>query len=221
MIFAVILPAAGTSSRFGSNKLLERIGGRRVIDHSIDAFLFRDDVSQVIVATNDANLVDRSEPKLSVCPGGSCRAETVKRAVDAVKPGVDWVAIHDAARPLVSRNLIDRVFKAALEHNAAGPATAVTLTIKQAAGPLPARVERTVPRQTLWAMQTPQAMRKALLEKAFATTTMNLAEVTDDLQLLESVGIESWLVEGEESNLKLTRAADLAIAAAFGARQSQ
>lgn len=126
---------------------------------------------------------------------------------------VEWVAVHDAARPLISQELIDRTLAAAMEHGSAVPAMPVTLTIKQAAGPLPARVDRTIPRQNLWAMQTPQIARREDLEDAFAKCVLPLEQVTDDVQLLELSGREVWLVSGEERNLKITTPLDLTIAA--------
>ena len=97
-------------------------------------------------------------------PGRTASASRRWRAIDSI----EWVAVHDAARPLVSQALIDRTFQAALAHGAAAAALAVHLTIKQAAGPLPARVQANARRHDLWAMQTPQAMRRQDLLDAFA-----------------------------------------------------
>ena len=88
----------------------------------------------------------------------------------------------------------------------------VSLTIKQADGPLPARVQRTLPRASLWAMQTPQVMRRADLLRAFETCPLPLEQVTDDVQLLELAGQPVWLVEGDERNLKVTTRMDLRVA---------
>jgi 2-C-methyl-D-erythritol 4-phosphate cytidylyltransferase len=115
-------------------------------------------------------------------------------------------------RPLVSQELIDLTFAAAQEHGAAVPALQVNFTVKEATGPLPALVKRTVPRQELWAMQTPQVMRRADLAEAFARCRASLEQVTDDVQLLELAGKEVWLVPGEERNLKITTPIDLIIA---------
>jgi 2-C-methyl-D-erythritol 4-phosphate cytidylyltransferase len=206
--FAAILPAAGSSSRFGRNKLTEVLAGQTVLWRSVQAFAARRDVAVVVVA--GPTHVDAA--KVRNVPGGSCRAETVRNALAAVPSEVEWVAIHDAARPLVSQSLIDRVVSAAVEHGAAAPATPVTLTIKQSRGPLPAPVLRTIPRDELWAMQTPQVMRRADLVDAFARCPIPLDQVTDDVQLLEMADRPVWLVEGEESNLKMTRPVDLTMA---------
>jgi 2-C-methyl-D-erythritol 4-phosphate cytidylyltransferase len=88
----------------------------------------------------------------------------------------------------------------------------VALTIKEAVGPLPARVGRTVPRERLWAMQTPQVAGRAALLRAFENCPIPLAQVTDDVQLIELAGGEVWLVPGEERNLKITTRMDLRVA---------
>jgi 2-C-methyl-D-erythritol 4-phosphate cytidylyltransferase len=144
--------------------------------------------------------------------GGASRAQSVYNGLRAVPEGIEWVAVHDAARPLVSQELITRTLAAAEAHGAAVPALPVALTIKQADGPLPARVERTVPRSTLWAMQTPQIMRRADLLRAFENCPLALEAVTDDAQVLELAGRDVWLVPGEERNLKITTALDLRVA---------
>jgi 2-C-methyl-D-erythritol 4-phosphate cytidylyltransferase len=152
------------------------------------------------------------DSRLSYCRGGHNRAQSVWNALKQVPTNVDWVAVHDAARPLVSQQVIDRTFEAAIQHGAAVPALPVALTIKRAIGPLPARVEQTVPRHTLWAMQTPQAMRRADLLAAFESCPLPLDQVTDDAQLIELSGKEVWLVQGEEQNIKITTRADLDVA---------
>jgi 2-C-methyl-D-erythritol 4-phosphate cytidylyltransferase len=214
--FAVIIPAAGSSTRFGGprNKLLEPLAGRPVLARTVTAFLARPDVAQVILPTGLEELAQLlpADPRITICPGGQSRAHSVQNGLAAVTNSIEWVAVHDGARPLISQELIDRTLAVAVEHGAAVPALAVSLTIKQATGPLPARVERTVPRRDLWAMQTPQIMRRDALAQAFATCPIPLAQVTDDVQLIELAGGEVWLVPGDERNLKITTPIDLKVA---------
>jgi len=218
--FAVILPAAGQSTRFGQrrNKLFETLEGRSVLQRSAEAFLRRGDVSALIIPTNDIEKVRESlgnladDQRMHPCAGGASRAESVRLGLLAVEDSIEWVAIHDAARPLVSQEVIDRTLAAALEHGAAAAALPIHLTIKQAAGPLPARIEQTIPRDRLWAMQTPQIMRRLALLHAFEHCPMPLESVTDDVQLIELVGQNAYLVQGDERNLKITTAMDLKIA---------
>ncbi|HTL30578.1 MAG TPA: 2-C-methyl-D-erythritol 4-phosphate cytidylyltransferase [Tepidisphaeraceae bacterium] len=215
---AVILPAAGQSTRFGKDKLQERLGDRTVLSRSIEAFTKRNDVAQIIIATSKAAQspgapgpggIDR---RIKACAGGSNRAESVLNALRATDPTIEWIAVHDAARPLVSQQLIDRTLAAAIEHGAAVPAMPVHLTIKKARGPLPARVEQTIPRHELWSMQTPQIARRAALLEAFERCPIPLDQITDDMQLLELAGQEVWLIPGEEQNLKITTPVDLELA---------
>jgi 2-C-methyl-D-erythritol 4-phosphate cytidylyltransferase len=152
---------------------------------------------------------------LCVCDGGPNRAQSVWNGLVHVPDSIEWVAVHDAARPLVSQDLIDRTIAAAAAYGAAVPALPVSLTIKEAEGPLPARVRRTVPRQKLWGMQTPQVMRRAALLSALERCPIPLQQVTDDVQLLELQGQDVWLVDGQEQNLKITMPIDLRVAAMY------
>lgn len=224
--FALIIPAAGASTRFGTNKLLAMLAGETVISRTLSAFANHERLARVVIAAAHSNALRQACEKViakieargiavDFCIGGACRAESVHHAVNAVPEDIEWVAVHDAARPLVSADLIERILIAAVEKGAAVPALAMPLTIKEAIGPLPARVIRTLPRARLWAMQTPQVMRRKRLLRAYAGCPIPLSEVTDDLQLLELAGDEAWLIAGEERNLKLTTSNDLAVAEAL------
>lgn len=215
--FAVILPAAGTSARFGADrdKLLESLNGESVIARSVHAFLARRDVVQVIIPTRRPDLLAPELPRdmrLGFCLGGTCRAESVRSGLRMVHENVEWIAVHDAARPLVTQALIDSTLAAAIEQGAAVPAQPVNLTIKQATSPLPSLVQHTIPRQDLWAMQTPQIMRRSDLDAAFDNCTTPLSQITDDVQLLELAGKPVWLVPGDEHNIKITTPLDLKLA---------
>jgi 2-C-methyl-D-erythritol 4-phosphate cytidylyltransferase len=217
---AVILPAAGKSSRFGSDKLRAPLRGTPVVIHTVLTFVNHPGVASVIVAQGMdgpiATQADgRFEPvhaKVQVIRGGPNRAQSVWNALKQVPETIEWVAVHDAARPLVDQTLIDRVFAAAQEHGAAAPALAMALTIKQATGPLPARVQKTLPRNELWAMQTPQIFRRTELLGAFETCPIPLEEITDDAQLMELAGRAVVLVPGDERNIKITTTIDLKLA---------
>jgi 2-C-methyl-D-erythritol 4-phosphate cytidylyltransferase len=220
--FAVILPAAGRSMRFGGaiNKLFQPLAGRPVLARTLSAFAQRPDVAQIVIATGEPDAVRKcaefldahEKSKLHLCPGGTCRAGSVRAAAQACRDSIEWVAVHDAARPLISQELISRTFDAALRHGAAAAALPVHLTIKQAIGPLPAPVKQTLTRDQLWAMQTPQVMRRRDLLDAFDSCPLPLDQITDDVQLLELAGKPVWLVEGDERNLKITTPTDLQVA---------
>jgi 2-C-methyl-D-erythritol 4-phosphate cytidylyltransferase len=210
--FAVILPAAGSSTRFGGgrNKLQQILNGKTVLARSIQAFHSRPDVATIVMPVNTPGIL--TPENVVICQGGACRAESVYRALQQAPADIEWIAIHDAARPLVSQSLIDNTFAAAMKHGAAAPALPISLTIKQAIAPLPSKVQRTIARHELWAMQTPQVARRADLLEAFEKCPIPLDQVTDDLQLLELQGKQVWLVPGEERNLKITTALDLKLA---------
>jgi len=217
---AVIIPAGGLSRRFGGerSKLLELLAGRSVLTRTIDAFASRSDIAQIIVPSLDPDAYrNQAHNPAWTCDvrfvtGGSSRAASVLNGLSSVDRKIDWIAVHDAARPLVSPDLITRTLLAARTHGASAPALPVTQTIKQATGPLPALVSQTVPRHNLFALQTPQIMRHVDLLEAFKRCPIPLDQITDDLQLLELAGKPVWLIPGDERNLKITTPIDLQIA---------
>ena len=222
--FAVILPAAGKSSRFGDpsrKKIFADLDGRAVWLRAAEPFVARDDVAQTIiaVAADDRELFERRyRPSvaflnITVVEGGAERHDTIARALDAVDPACEFVAVHDAARPCVSTELIDAVFAAAREHGAAIPGTPVADTLKRV-DPATRQIVETVPRAGLVAVQTPQAFRRDLLVRAYAARS-GLTHVTDDAQLVEALGHPVHVVDGSPFNLKITTAADLKVAAAY------
>lgn len=212
-MLAVIIPAAGSSQRFGRDKLRASLGTSSVLEKTVEAFATYpwEHVEQIIVVGSPDRSMDFSS-KLIFAPGGHTREQSVLNGLKQVREDVDWIAIHDAARPLVSHELIRQTFVAAQQHGAAAPALPVHLTIKQAGPMLPGKVDRTVPRHTLYAMQTPQIMRKADLQRAFAECPVPLESVTDDLQMLELAGLPTWLIPGDPRNIKITLPVDLVIA---------
>jgi 2-C-methyl-D-erythritol 4-phosphate cytidylyltransferase len=226
--FALILPAAGSSTRFGGDgsKLLAPLAdGLSVIACTLNRFLSRADVELIVIATRaggqsfsdvpSALGAMPNDPRVRRCAGGPSRAESVRNALAEVPAHVEWVAVHDAARPLVSADLIGRTLDAAVRYGAAIPAVPIVPTVKQADGPLPAKVQRTIPRQTLWGVQTPQVMRRVALEAAYAACPVPLSQVTDEAQLLELAGQDVWLVPGDERNIKITTPDDLRLARAY------
>lgn len=212
---AVIFPAAGRAVRYGRNKLLEPLAGQPVMARALRPFLTRSDVTSIVIACDDPQPLRsaiETDDRIVFCAGGDTRAHSVRSALSVVAENVDWVAVHDAARPLVGAELIERTLAAAKQHGAAAPALAVHLTIKQADGPLPAPVQLTLDRTRLFAMQTPQIMRRRDLARAFDQCPIPLEQVTDDAQLLDLIGLPVWLVEGEERNVKITTPMDLRLA---------
>ena len=217
--FCVILPAAGKSSRFRDpayKKPFAPLGGRAVWLHSAEKFLNRSDVKQVIVVVSEE---DREEffrkfganlaiMGVDTCVGGAERADSIQNALAKVKEGIDFIAVHDAARPCLADKWIDAVFGAAEKTGAAILAVPLSATIKRAkSGGV---VDATVDRTGLWEAQTPQVFRRDLLNKAYAARSARPA--TDDAELVERIGAPVTLIEGSAMNIKITAKDDLRLA---------
>ncbi len=212
---AVILPAAGDSTRFGgpTKKPFVQLAGRPLWVHAAERFWSRPDVVAVLIAVAPA---DRDEfrshlPASANCrlvDGGAERFESVANAL-AVVPDCDLVAVHDAVRPLTPPELIDAVFAAAAEHGAALPAVPVADTLKRVAGD---ELTETVPRSGLWQAQTPQVARRDWLVDAYARRQSLAVPITDDAQLLEACGYPVRVVPGSRVNFKITTPDDLKLA---------
>lgn len=222
--FAVILPAAGRSSRFGhpsQKKIYADLDGRAVWLRAVEPFVGRADVVRTILAIHpeDRELFERryrAEDALRhilVIEGGAERHDTVARALDQVDPACEFVAVHDAARPCLTADLVDAVFAATREHGAALPGLPVVETLKRADSD--EWVEGTVSRAGLVAVQTPQAFQRDLLIRAYANRSRVDAPITDDAQLVEAIGHRCKLVSGSRFNIKITNAEDLDLARAF------
>jgi 2-C-methyl-D-erythritol 4-phosphate cytidylyltransferase len=221
--FAVILPAAGRSTRFGDpkqKKIYAELEGRAVWLRAVEPFVNRDDVCQIVIAiaAEDRELFERryrasvAFMNIKVIEGGAERCDTVARALETIDPACDYVAVHDAARPCLSGVLIDAVFEAARAHGAALLALPVSETIKRAGdGNL---TSETVPREGLYLAQTPQAFERSLLCKAYAERFRAIGHITDDCQLVEALGHSCAIVPGSPLNIKITTLLDLKIAAA-------
>jgi 2-C-methyl-D-erythritol 4-phosphate cytidylyltransferase len=221
--FAVILPAAGRSSRFKDRekKPFAQLDGRAVWLRSAELFVTRNDVSQtiIVVAPEDQEVFRRryganlAFMNVQIANGGAERFESVANALALVKPEAEFVAIHDAVRPCLSDSLIEAVFSTAAKTGAALLAVAVTDTVKQVDGQH--RVQATLPRQSLWLAQTPQVFRRAWLEEAYAKRAQLGKSITDDAQLVEAAGHPVHVVEGSAQNIKLTTRSDLVLAEAI------
>ncbi len=216
--FAVIMPAAGKSSRFKDphyKKPFANLAGRSVWLHSAEKFLHRDDVKQVIlvIAEEDREAFHRKFAAnvailgIEVVIGGASRAESVENALARVKPDIDFIAVHDAARPCLANEWITNVFDAAEKNGAAILAIPVSGTLKRVARH---RIEETVSREGLWEAQTPQVFRRAMLHDAYAKR--DDFQATDEAQLVERLGHDVTIVTGSPINAKITTKADLRLA---------
>jgi 2-C-methyl-D-erythritol 4-phosphate cytidylyltransferase len=203
-----LLVAAGSGERLGASrpKAFVVLAGRPMLEWSLDA-LRAAGIDDVVVA------LPAGEPAPAGClgvPGGVTRSASVRAALAAAAPAATEVVVHDAARPLVEPALFARTLEALAEADAAIAAAPVTDTIKQAGSDR--RVTATLDRSTLWAVQTPQAFRRAMLEAALDVPDDVLAAATDDAWLVERAGGRVRVVESTPANLKVTTPHDLQIA---------
>jgi 2-C-methyl-D-erythritol 4-phosphate cytidylyltransferase len=216
---AVIVPAAGER---GEDFLLwpakpARLPGRPVWQRSAELFWTRLDVARVYLVVSPDDLDEfRSRfghllmfANAELVPGGAERFDSVANALARVPTDVEFVAVHDAARPLVSPAQIDAVFDAALQHGAALLARPVADTLKRVQDDI---ITATVPRAGLWAAQTPQVARRDWLVDAYARRAELGADITDDAQLLEAAGHAVRVVPGSATNFKITTPDDFALA---------
>lgn len=256
MKIGVILPAAGMGKRFAASasgeaksKIELPLAGRPVFQRAIELFCNRPDVVQIIMAVHPDQVEafrfkwgDKLELLgVTLIAGGTVeRWQTVQRAIDSLADDCTHVAVHDAARPLTSAKLIDRVFAAAAAHDAVIPGASVNGTLKRVADveaasespadpldailgnagqskPAARKVVATVDRSNLVEVQTPQIFKRSLLVRAYAqiSTDAAAAGITDDAGLVERLGETVYVVEGEATNLKVTRPDDMALAEAI------
>ncbi|MBN2580862.1 MAG: 2-C-methyl-D-erythritol 4-phosphate cytidylyltransferase [Pirellulales bacterium] len=217
--FAVILPAAGKSTRFKDafyKKPFFPMADKAVWLYSAERFLSRDDVVQTILvihAEDREYFQQKFAANIAILgieavDGGAERADSVQAGLARVKPTADFVCIHDAARPCICNEWIDKIFAAAEKHDAALFAVPVQGTLKRV-GPNH-RIEETVAREHLWEAQTPQVFRRELILEAYAKRG-NFA-ATDDAQLVERLGRPVTVVLGSPVNLKITTREDLRLA---------
>jgi 2-C-methyl-D-erythritol 4-phosphate cytidylyltransferase len=227
--FAVLFPAAGRSRRYGDakeKKIYAELLGRAVWLRAVEPFVNREDVKQLIVgiAADDRELFERRYGasvaflNIRVIEGGDERHDTVARMLSLLDSGIDYVAVHDAARPCVTSELIDAVFAAALECGAAVPGVPVGDTLKRVDERQ--MIRETVSRAGLVTVQTPQAFRRDWLVAAYNMRAASSAP-TDDAQLVEASGRQVVVVPGHAGNLKITMQEDLRLAAAVLAAMPQ
>ncbi|MBP3956445.1 2-C-methyl-D-erythritol 4-phosphate cytidylyltransferase [Gemmata sp. G18] len=219
---AVIIPAAGRSSRFGGmeKKPFVSLDGRPVWLRTVDAFRSRPDVSKVylVIAPEDRDdFRARFQSRLlfvenvEIVEGGTERFESVANALARVPESVSLVAVHDAVRPLITPALIDSVFGAATEQGAAMLAVPVADTLKQV-DPESNRITGTVPRAGVWQAQTPQVFRRDWLVEAYARRASLSVPITDDAQLIEALGHSVVVVPSAPVNFKITTKDDMELA---------
>ncbi len=218
----VVIVAAGEGTRTSGQELKQFrwVAGKPMLLHSVQEFQRRLDVAMVVCVLPRRYAGD-PPPWLFQCDldrlltsvGGRVRGESVVNGLDDLPDEVRIVLVHDAARPLIDADTIDRVIAEARRGNGAIAALPVTDTLKEAAED--GHVVRTVDRARLWRAQTPQGFPRHMLERAYASAHADKVSATDDAALCERLGFPVVVVRGSERAFKITEEADFARAEAL------
>ncbi|RNC83730.1 MAG: 2-C-methyl-D-erythritol 4-phosphate cytidylyltransferase [Balneola sp.] len=218
---AVIIPAAGSGSRLGSRipKPFIELEGSTILEHTIRAFLNVPSLSEIVIPTSKESVgrvedifksLDREDLKMMVVEGGSERQYSIHNALKCVSDEIDLVAVHDAVRPFISANLIEACCEKAVGVGASIIAVPAKDTIKRINEAY--LIDGTPDRKFLWQAQTPQIFKKEIILEAYESARSNGFIGTDDSSLVEQLGYEVGVVEGDRRNLKITYPIDLKIA---------
>lgn len=230
MNFKAIITAGGSSSRYGdTNKLLEKIHSKEVIKHTVEAFLAVDEISEIIICAHlsiidELSKIFKGAGKIHIIEGGKTRQQSVFNGLLALQD-CDYVLIHDGARPMISTDIIKQAIDKVQIQKALTVATKTIDTIKQVDENL--KIIKTIDRSALYNTQTPQAFEynliksahEKLAEQAPADCSAHGApytqDFTDDAGMLEHLGYDVYILEGDYKNIKITTKADIEIAKAY------
>jgi 2-C-methyl-D-erythritol 4-phosphate cytidylyltransferase len=233
MNIAVILPAAGLGTRMGrgaaektgtSRKQFMLLEGSPILMHTVRKFAAVSRVREIVVAVRPEDLpwvqelLEQEFPdgRARVVEGGNSRQQSVANALGSLRPDTDLVAVHDAVRPFVDVETIDKVVDEAAETGAAILGVIPVDTVKQVAKATgKAIISATLPRERLVLAQTPQVFRYDLLKRAFSTAIEDGFTGTDESSLVERLDVEVSVVLGSDRNIKITKPGDMDLARLF------
>lgn len=206
--FSLIITAGGTSSRYGNtNKLLEKINDKTVLEETVSKFIDFDEIDEIIISANSSIIEILQQllnnPKVKIIEGGNTRQKSVYNALQVVKN--DYVLIHDGARPLIRKDTIAYVLEAVLDKDAVSVMTKTTDTIKEVDST--GRIIRTIDRSKLYNTQTPQAFKTSIIKEVHEK--LKDGNFTDDCSMLEELNIPVYIVNGSYTNIKITIKSDL------------
>lgn len=214
--FALIVPAAGTGSRSGRDlpKQYVTLAEHSVLAHTLRPFLAIPECREIIVAIDDAwrtratECIGGMDDRVRFVTGGTERQSSITNALAALTSDVGYVLVHDAARPCVSHELIERVAAAVAIWGAVIPVVPIAETVKRVDAD--GVVIETLRRDELRAVQTPQAFERGILERAYRNANEQRILGTDDASLVEANGGVVRVVAGDPSNIKITHPTDFA-----------
>ena len=225
MKVSAIIPAAGSGERFGEEKQFKLLSGRPLFFHTLKLFLQSDYIDEIIVAVPNANVDSTHRDVLSmsagkpvkVVAGGTRRQDSVKNGIDVSDSDSTLVCVHDAARPFVTEDLIQRSISACEFADGAVVGIPSKDTVKFSENGL---VKETLDREKIWLAQTPQCFHKnKLIQALYYAETENLTG-TDESALMEAMGFSIKLVDGDSNNFKITTKDDWIRAEVVAARQA-
>ncbi len=218
----VVIVAAGSSLRTGDGELkqFKWIAGKPMLLHSLQLFQARADVAMVVCVVPQAHAGDpppwifqSDGDRLLLSVGGRTRGESVRNGLADLPSSCRIVLVHDAARPLVPMDVVDRVVEAVRAGTSAIAALPVVDTFKEVAAD--GRIARTIPREGLWRAQTPQGFPREILLRAHRAAMDGDYDATDDAALVEQIGEPVVVVRGSERAMKVTDAGDFSRAEAM------
>jgi len=215
-MLSAIIVAAGSSERMGFDKLFALVSGKPVIAHTIAAFENTKCVDEIILVGRADSLgelrkvIGKPTKVKQIIAGGAERSDSVRAGLEHVDPKSNFVAVHDAARPMITPEKITRVFEAARTSGGATLAETINDTLKRADADL--AVVGSVDRDGVYAMQTPQVFEKKLLEEAYEFVAKKKVTVTDEVSAVALLGKKVVLVPNHDFNFKITYPRDLPMA---------
>ena len=217
---SVVVVAAGSSSRMGTDKLTIEIDGMPVIARTLHAMETCEHFHEIVIVTKADNIVQMAHickdynitKATKILCGGETRAESALAGLSETSQDAKLVAIHDGARPFVTHDMVRDVINAALIHKAAAPAIPVKDTIKLAEDGF---VVSTPDRNMTFAVQTPQVFLPELIKAALTDAYRKGINITDDCSAVEALGVDVFLTAGSEENIKITNPLDICIAEAI------
>lgn len=208
MVKSAIITAAGSGRRFGEAKQFKKLHGKPLYEYSLDIFIkskLFDEVILVIPNNNQEKLQKEIKSKygsqVNLVIGGPDRQDSVKNAIQNSNPKVDLVVIHDAARPFITKTLIEKCISACETSDGAIIAMQPHDTIKFSKDNI---VEKTIDRSNIWMAQTPQAFNKQKILEAYSSREFDDLIITDESSLMEKLGYKIMIVPGTGKNFKIT-----------------
>ena len=220
MKITAVIPAAGSGERFGGTKQLKIMGGRPLLFHTLKPFIDSDLIFEIVVVApkNDVQQLSRelksmiSVKPVTVVAGGNTRQKSVFNGLKVASDSSELICVHDAVRPFVTKELIEKAVSGCSEHDGVIVAQPSTDTIKKV---MDNQILETLQREIIWRAQTPQVFSKSALQEALKMAEEENIQGTDEASLLERIGYQVGFVEGSSLNIKITTKEDWVFAEAI------